>query len=530
MPSLMAIISADSNPMKRELASVQRMAAQTGVGIQAGLSGAGGGPRAGAIREPLVLMREMSRGNWTRVPGSFTLLLDKMGILSKLSGSAANAAKILADAWELQAQKAGIAAVAATRKAAASIAAFEADEENTAATLEQAVADETAAGAAIQNQKATALKAQTAREAAVAEELNAGATAATVGPIGIVIGVVAGLAAGMFAAYKIAGWLKDRLTGFSLDNKFQPEIIARRLQGSNANLEAERKITEQVQKTVEAYHSAAAASERAAAASKEHYDHLLRMAEFEKDPVKRAEKVAAINKQRDAEEIENLKKKMIALDQEADNKKAAADEMGLIPSEKHDAEIVAKKKADATAARKYLDETADDTNMFTKRKALRALNKMANTGVKDEDITASDEAGRKFAQDIIKAEKTAVEEKDKNDLLREKRDALRKQEGKAREEAAGLGQAIPDTEKSLAQKRADEADEAAKKLASEKGGEKHGPINALQKIGAYATPAFDATLSVARKSEKHLQIIKDHIVKEGGFGPRLRDGTFGGNG
>ncbi len=72
--SLIATMGADAGPFNRELEAAAAAAAAAGNKIEQNLSPAhariGG---SGFLRETLVLLREIGRGNWTRVPGSFTL-------------------------------------------------------------------------------------------------------------------------------------------------------------------------------------------------------------------------------------------------------------------------------------------------------------------------------------------------------------------------------------------------------------------------------------------------------------------------
>lgn len=82
MPGLLAIIGADSRPFQRELNGVEAMAKRAGQRMRVELGGATAvEPNSGALREALVLVREISRGNWTRVPGSLSLLISRLGAL-----------------------------------------------------------------------------------------------------------------------------------------------------------------------------------------------------------------------------------------------------------------------------------------------------------------------------------------------------------------------------------------------------------------------------------------------------------------
>lgn len=100
MPALQAIFGGNANPAIAELNRLAKAAQKTKQFIQsdfgAGTGGVPGAPivtkaaeatghlKTGAARESLVLLREIGRGNWSRVPGSFALLLQYTGQLGKL--------------------------------------------------------------------------------------------------------------------------------------------------------------------------------------------------------------------------------------------------------------------------------------------------------------------------------------------------------------------------------------------------------------------------------------------------------------
>jgi len=109
-----------------------------------------------------------------------------------------SAATILADAWQKQAEAAGLAATMAVRKAAASSEAFYADTMETEATLNQAVADEEGAAQAILYAKATQNKSVAATENAAAQEASTAATGAAISPIGMLLGVVVAIGAAFY--------------------------------------------------------------------------------------------------------------------------------------------------------------------------------------------------------------------------------------------------------------------------------------------------------------------------------------------
>ena len=55
----------------------------------------------------------------------------------------------------------------------------------------------------------------------------------------------------------------------------------------------------------------------------------------------------------------------------------------------------------------------------------------------------------------------------------------------------------------------------------------HGHLTSLQEIGAYASPAQVTLLDTAKRSEKHLEVIKNHLVKIGASGG-MNDALTGG--
>ena len=80
-------VRANASQFKAEMAEVKAIAAgmSKGGGVGGTLGGvSAGGGHSGMIRESMVLMREIGRGNWTRVPGSLSLMLQYMGAFSKI--------------------------------------------------------------------------------------------------------------------------------------------------------------------------------------------------------------------------------------------------------------------------------------------------------------------------------------------------------------------------------------------------------------------------------------------------------------
>lgn len=82
MPALNAIFGADATPFKKELQSAERIAQSSGKKIEQSLSGAGANWRT-IGREIMVIFREIGRGNWARIPGSFTIIIQALNLSLK---------------------------------------------------------------------------------------------------------------------------------------------------------------------------------------------------------------------------------------------------------------------------------------------------------------------------------------------------------------------------------------------------------------------------------------------------------------
>lgn len=86
MPSIMATIGADATKFNSVMSALPTTAAETGKKVNGALAGGiqvsgDAHVKSGAMREALVLIRELSNGNFTRVPGSASLLIQQLGLL-----------------------------------------------------------------------------------------------------------------------------------------------------------------------------------------------------------------------------------------------------------------------------------------------------------------------------------------------------------------------------------------------------------------------------------------------------------------
>lgn len=512
MPGLMAIISANADPMRRELAAVQAMASRAGVNIQRNLGGGGmHSGSSGIIRESLVLMREISAGNFTKVPGSFSILLQRMGILNLILRDGAQVSRVLADAWQAQSEAASLAAIAAVRKAAASQAAFYADAENTEATLAQAVADEEGAAAAIANAQATQSKAVASAEAAAATAT--GATTA-IGPLGILGGILIGLGIGAYAAYKFTTALVDKLSGLKPID-FHLEYIAKHLKASNQAAEGQKAINKEIQKSIELYNSAAKSAERVATATKEHFEHLRKMNEFEKDPRKKVAREFQIDQQERQAELANKYVEKANLETEGVAKKKQADAI-KVSSKAADEGLLKLMDEKAKTAQKFLDEKNEQSLTKDVTKGLfHGANAIAATGVSNKDLKDAEIVNADDAHKVIQAHKNMVNQVAANDELRKKKEELTKTAGDSLSKASVLGLSITDQKKINSQKDANEAVERVAEIMAQTHAVSRNGGNANQQVGAYSSVNSSniplQTLTVNQQMAKDISALRQYF-------------------
>lgn len=422
MPALKAIITGDATQLAAVMKQVETMSKNAGVKIQQNLmqpSGGGYSGSSGIIRETLVLLREISRGNWNRVPGSLSILAQRLGIIDSVAKGAVT----------------------------------------------------------------------------------------TLGAFGIALTVAAAAA---YAGYWAFTKLTKALTGLELPN-FNPEYIAKHLQGINAAAEGQKKINQEVARTIELYNGAAQASERAAKATKEHYEHLRRMAALEKDPQKRAAAELEVDQQERKAELANQYASKLGFDIEAKQKKAAADAIH-VASKEYDGELLKKRKSDADAAQKYLDNPNQNTTLAI----ASVIGDLRHLGIQSTaEINAARESNKSEAHQLIKAYKYTVEKVASNDELRKRKGELTNDAAAAAVAATKAGLNLPGALKSAAQSDADEKAENAARLADEKAKARHGHVTSLQQIGAYTTGAVDVQRQQLRVLHK-IEANTGHLGNGGG--------------
>jgi hypothetical protein len=527
--AITAVFGATSAPFQAELVKMQTMAAASAARISAATSGGGAHGvtgMTGIIRESTVIGREIAMGRGLgRVLGSMTLLVQYLSSASRAAKQSASAANELADAWGMAAYKAQIAAIEAQKKAEASLieaemTGFEDDASVAAADANAAEAASAKAAAAALTQKAEAA----ARDAAAQEALAASTSGAGIGVFGISMLFLA--AAGAAAVFYERLWgvknLIDELQ-FSgaedLGNDYVPMLERHISDAANA----QRKLTDEVEKTRDAYLSAAEVAKRAADWTATEFDHKKKMTEIEermalasaktpseKEAVQKtfaAKKLDLMAKQQEAEITDKLNAKKTLL---GESEKKAADAAKIeVFTKQEDERDLAQATKNAEAAEKFLkgggkmgEIKKEGAEVFGSKYGgfLSPAGWMASKmfGGNDKSIDPAtvkrlEEGGEAAAQAMIAERNKIADRVQENDIKRKKKEELSSESAKAAGLAAGIDVSMKDVQNknatALANAKAEsDADIAEKKAADlrAKNADKGYSLNAQQKIGAYA--------------------------------------------
>ena len=186
--AITAIFGANSTQFQAELGKMQAMAVASAARINAATAHSGHAGTTGMVREGAVIGREIAMGRGMgRILGSLTLLTQYIGTASRASKQARSIAWDLSEAYEKQALKCDMAAIAAAKKAQAlgieaEMEGFECDATIAAADANALEADTARAAAAALRQKAAA----TAADAAAEDALAASSAKAGMGMMGMV--------------------------------------------------------------------------------------------------------------------------------------------------------------------------------------------------------------------------------------------------------------------------------------------------------------------------------------------------------
>lgn len=520
MPSLSVTLNGNVAPLLTTLKVAESASIASAKRIEAATTTGTGHAKAGVISESLVLLREASRGNFSRMAGSVTILAQRLGILNAMFKDSATVATITAGAYEKVALESSLAEVAALRKAQASDVAFTADLNESAASLEQAVADEAAAGAATAHANAMRAKAVAAGEAAAAQSAEAVSTGGGSAGGGVMLPVLA-------AVLVVAATLYERIWGIKSMSKSlsgeTPEITDTYIPLLKRHLSdvknEQREITDEIRKTTDAYMGAAAQAERISKATKEHYDFQKRMNQLSNVPeaIKSANEVKIDAEQRNTE-LANKINEATSLENEARTAQAKADAIKVTTKEE-DQETAKQLDKNAADAEKLLSNSSK-LDEFKRQAATQLAGDPDETAQK---MVAAEEAGRAAAQQRIKEADKFKDKEAANDELRKVRESLVQEAVRAAGAAAAAQLAIPDLRKANAQADADEKKEAQAKLLHS-GGRGEAAVTEREKIGLGAASGvqvqlLDVTKLQHQEMKMHTTKLQEIIqeLKEGGF-------------
>ncbi len=421
-----------------------------------GRGGGGGMASTGVIGEAVVIGREIGRGNTSRIPGSVTILAQRMGVLKYLYKSTAEGAEALAAAWDKQAAVALATASALTRKAMASREDAISEKASSKETWVAVKADE---ARAVSARAAATQIAKKAESSALEAETAAAAAPKAVTAFGLITGAVIGLGIGAWLAMKRFSGLVDSLRGVD-DGIFHVEYMARHLQSSQQVAEAWRNIKIEVDKTIASYNSVASVAERIADLTKMTFDHQMQMLEVAKqtemqqagssrikqEAVEAKYAAEEFNKRREQRESEvsALEQKSGRMIKSGEKKFSDAESMRvrekILSPEVAAGELENKKRlADKSQAAvdKMLADSALSANLITKETGAMAWRAFQDSGISfvnlfrtnkyttgNKEVDKADAALIKTNDERQAAYKAQVESNRANELKRQKMQAL----------------------------------------------------------------------------------------------------------
>lgn len=531
---LRAVITADASQMAREFKQVEAISKRAGDNIQRNIAGASSAHMgsSGAIRETMVLMREMGRGNWSRVPGSLSILMGQLGVLKLLFKDNAAEAKILAQAL---AQKA-VASAAAARAADElhktglqnlSDMRVTTEMERRAVQIDGEKAIASRAVAEADREKAVA-----AREAAVAMEAEGAAAKFSLGPLGLA--AVALIAVGTAAYFAMRQFEKTEAEAKNLADLM--DVTTAKF---SEHAEIMKNAAESAQEFDDWLKSLAESQENLSDKTEEALKAMREQAKFEQELAKEK---GASKKQIAQMEIDEAQKaldivtaaKLEARRKEeqdridAANAESAANDpnrkesIKLLGDHAHAAGAVVDAIREAMKGKLITENTSQyagagigmggTISNTTTRPANE--NDVLSVKIGEKPYSMSLAQAKKVFDDITAEEtKLAAVQKELNDLLAQKKKLTEKdnaQVAKLTKEGNELAADLALKQKFLPQI----ADNGPSRSV-------HGSVNSLQQIGAYSAPASQVQ-SILHKHSKLLEGIKHGTDRIGGIGSRPR--------
>ncbi len=518
MPALKAIISADSRPLQNEFATVERLARQTGVRMQQAMSKQHVG-NSGALRETMVLLREMGRGNWSRVPGSASILVGQLNILKFLFRDNAVEAAKLATKLEAKAIASNTAAAAAKKLAEGQYVTLSTMRNVTVGELAAARADQVRAESAMTAAGADQAKAVAARQAAVAMEQQGAAARFAITPLGWV-----GIA--LVAVGTAVALLVGRMLQLQREQKNLSDLVtftaAKFSEQASAMKEAEvasQKFEDWLKKLGEAEEGFAEKTEGALKALREKSRLQKELAQAQGKPKK---DLAQMDIEEARQELDIVNKALAQAKEKAAQDRVAAQEANSFANDGGQRKADVKELSErSTTAAKIVDAIAEkvkggQVSEIDYSVPAGQVGRYKTRAMDATDTVPVEVDGKEYRMSLQQAKTTFKTLSDKgNDLAREQTqldDALedkKKQAEKSTADEARLTKQQRETQEALKLKEQYLPQIAA---AEKKEGKiVTGHLTEYQRQGAYTGPA--AYIDTAKNSERHLAAIRKHLEK-----------------
>ena len=274
-----AIFGANSTQFQSELNKMESLTAATGKRMSSSMGSSGHvAGLTGLIRETSVIVREIAMGRGIgRILGSFTLLIQYLNTFVGQTKQGVSAARELSNAYTQLAYKTQVQANMLKLKAMASEEAAFMEGLDNEATLAAATAD---AEAAKEAQIAATANLNKAKAAQMAADAEVGAAKAGRG----ILIPIAAIAAVALVVYERIWGLKNAFESISGPIADISEIyIPKMLRHTFNLLNVQRELRLEVEKTIDAYNSAAQVAERQAAATQKEFEHKKKMLEIQKE-------------------------------------------------------------------------------------------------------------------------------------------------------------------------------------------------------------------------------------------------------
>jgi hypothetical protein len=268
---------------------------------------------------------------------------------------------------------------------------------------------------------------------------------------------------------------------------------------------AQKEVTDEVEKTVQKFNSAAEAAARVSKATKTHYDHLRKMNDLSSasDRVK-SDRALKINEDERQSELANKYAEKGNLEIESRNKLKQANGI-TVTTKEEDNQIQSGLNQNAAAAEAFL-KGGGFWDEFKKQAAIKF------GGASENLVASTEEQGTEGAKKRIKARDDYAEKVYGNDQLRKKKADLIADASKSSAAAAQIGLEIPGIVKDNGIAAAHEKSEAnARLLAS--GGTGQASVSERERLGFRS--GSGVTVSLLEVSKKQYAELQKHTKNLG---------------